>query len=78
MATCDQVRDAMEPYLSRRGQVVVDLAEVRFIDSSGIAVLVRAYECLGAALTLRDPSLTVQRLLELTGLTFWLNHDHES
>jgi anti-anti-sigma factor len=78
MATCGQVRDAIEPYLSQRGQVVLDLAAVTFMDSSGIGVLARAHECLGGSLTLRDPSPFVRRILGLTGVAFWLNDDQES
>ncbi|MGH9027897.1 MAG: STAS domain-containing protein [Acidimicrobiia bacterium] len=51
--------------------LVVDVAEMSFIDSSGLRVLVqgrrRATEA-GGALALRQPSDTVVRLLELTGL----------
>lgn len=52
-------------------RVVVDLAGVGFIDSSGLRVLLSADEALGAAgskLVLRAPSDAVRRLLEITDL----------
>jgi len=50
---------------------VVDLAEVTFIDSSGLRVLLQTHHdrvSTGATLTLRAPSASVQRLLEISGL----------
>ena len=48
--------------------VVFDLSDLQFIDSSGIAVLLRAAEKTDS-LRLRNPSSVVQRILEATGLT---------
>ncbi|HEX4492414.1 MAG TPA: STAS domain-containing protein [Acidimicrobiia bacterium] len=49
-------------------QVVFDLSGLSFIDSSGIAVLLRAAEKTDS-IRLRNPSSVVQRILEATGLT---------
>lgn len=52
-------------------RVVVDLAGVRFIDSSGLAALVEAHRWLGQqeqALVISSPPERVVHLLELTGL----------
>ena len=52
--------------------VVVDLAGVTFIDSSGLGVLVaalkRAREA-GGELTLRSPSRPTRKVLDITGLS---------
>jgi len=51
--------------------LVIDLAGVDFIDSSGLAVLIatrRRVDDLGGELMLRRPSRTVRRLLEITHL----------
>lgn len=51
--------------------VVLDLRALQFIDSSGLRVLIAAHRELerrGGSLTLRSPSETAQRLLEITGL----------
>src|SRR3712207_1854441 len=55
---------------------VVDLAGVNFIDSSGLRVLVQVHQsrlATGDGLTLRSPSASVQRLLEISGLSTHLD-----
>ena len=52
-------------------RVVVDLAEVRFADSTAMAVLIGAVKRLrarGGDLVLKDPQPAVVRLMKLTGL----------
>ncbi len=54
-----------------RCEVVVDVAEVTFIDAAGLRVLLQAGQRLavdGRRLTLRAPSPFVRRLLDITGL----------
>jgi anti-sigma B factor antagonist len=56
--------------------LVVDLAGVTFIDSSGLRILVEAHRARidsDASLTLRSPSAAVQRLLEISGLSSHLD-----
>jgi anti-sigma B factor antagonist len=48
--------------------VVIDLSALSFIDSSGIAALLRIAERVDR-LEIRNPSSTVQRIIEATGLT---------
>lgn len=51
--------------------VVIDLAEIAFMDSSGLRVLVAASAALGersGSLVLRNPSTNIRRVLEVTGL----------
>jgi stage II sporulation protein AA (anti-sigma F factor antagonist) len=47
---------------------VIDLAGVAFMDSTGLREILRARNEL-AAMSLRAPSDTVRRLLDITGLT---------
>jgi anti-anti-sigma factor len=49
-------------------RVVFDLSKVTFMDSSGIAMLLRAAERV-ASVEVRDPSLSVQLVLRATGLS---------
>jgi anti-anti-sigma factor len=49
-------------------EVVLDLRQLTFMDSSGIAVLLEAANR-GIAITLRGPSDIVRALVEVTGLT---------
>ena len=56
--------------------LVVDLAGVTFIDSSGLRILVEAHQARiasDASFTLRSPSAAVQRLLEISGLSSHLD-----
>ena len=51
--------------------LVLDLSQLGFVDSSGLRVLISAQHQLadhGGTLVLRSPSETVRRLLEITGL----------
>lgn len=51
--------------------VVVDMAGVTFLDSSGVEALVRALDALGQrreALVLQRPSPAVRRILEMAGV----------
>jgi anti-anti-sigma factor len=55
--------------------VLVDLAGVEFMDSSGLSSLVRATKA-GVEIELRDPQGSVRRTLEVTGLdSYWPIHD---
>jgi anti-sigma B factor antagonist len=52
--------------------VVLDLSETGFLDSSGLRAILTAHRRLGGehgTLVLRSPSEPVTRLLEITGLT---------
>ena len=53
---------------ARPERLTFELSGLRFMDSAGIAVLVGAATMVGAV-HLRDPSPTVRRVLELTGLS---------
>jgi anti-sigma B factor antagonist len=60
------------------GPVIVDLSRVNFLDSSGMAVLVGARaraDRTGGELRLRTPTEHVRRILELTGLSEWIEAD---
>lgn len=51
--------------------IVLDLSSLDFMDSSGLRVIISAHKALEAAgqsLTLRNPSPTISRLLEITNL----------
>ena len=52
-------------------RVVLDLAELRFVDGSGVAVLLEAQKAVAAAggrLVLRSPSAMTRRVVALLGL----------
>jgi anti-sigma B factor antagonist len=72
LATAPALTAALEEGIRRTsGAFVVDLVAVDFLDSSGIACLVRARALLGRddrALALVCPPGSVRRVLELTGI----------
>lgn len=73
MATADSLDAAVADALARPGlrEIVVDLADVRFLDSSGVRVLVRgavAARERGATLRVTDPQPMVARVLRITAV----------
>ncbi|MEZ5410092.1 MAG: STAS domain-containing protein [Acidimicrobiales bacterium] len=72
--TASQLRDAIIAHGHTDDDLVLDLADVEFIDSSGLRIIVNAHSELEAAsrrLVLTNTSSAVTRLLEITGL-----HEH--
>lgn len=58
---------------SEKGSVLIDLSQCEFIDSTGIALIVRAWQRLesgenGRALVICSQNDQVRRVLEITGL----------
>ena len=69
LSTSPALEDAMAQ-AGAAARVEVDLSEMRFMDSSGLAVLLAARkraEADGVALTIAAPQEHVRRLMELTG-----------
>lgn len=68
----EPLRRCIESCSADRRHVVLDVAEVTFIDSTGLNMLVLAHRRLGhrpGAVVLRNPSPAVVRVLEIAGLT---------
>lgn len=55
----------------RPGVLIIDCAELTFIDSSGLAALMSAWNLAEGAtrIELQSPSATLRRMVEVTGLT---------
>ena len=69
ISNVDRLRASIEPALAHAPDVAVfDLAELRFMDSSGIALLLRAAARI-PTVRVRNPSPMVRRIIEVTGLT---------
>ena len=67
----DQASEAMLFVVSANNPVVADVADVTFIDSSGLAFLVQLHRLCaesGLDLELRDPSQSILDLLEMLGM----------
>ena len=56
-------------------RVMLDLNDLRFVDSAGVSVLIKAKQTaatLGRTLVLRRPTAQVERVFALVGLANWL------
>jgi anti-anti-sigma factor len=72
LATAPQLRECLRDL---EGDVIVDLIDVSFLDSSGIGVLIAQRKRLAhgdGKLTLRNPNDIVARTLEAVGLCDWI------
>jgi len=68
--TCHDLASALEP-LPGSGDVRIDMAGVRFMDSSGLRVLIGAHQRADAVerkLLIERPSKSVFRIIEISGL----------
>jgi anti-sigma B factor antagonist len=73
LATAPELRERLG-LLSEEGknQVTLDLTHLDFVDSTGLSVFVMAFnraQAGGGSLIIRNPSLPVMRIFEITGLT---------
>jgi len=73
LSTADQLWETLSEALSTRHRpLVLDLGELTFCDSAGLAVLVRAHNALetrGQRLVVARPTPIVTRILDLSGLS---------
>ncbi|GAA0923968.1 STAS domain-containing protein [Virgisporangium aurantiacum] len=70
--TCERLEHTAGELADLGRRVVLDISELTFCDSTGLAVLVRLHkraEAAGGTMVLRSPVPRVLNLLTLTGLT---------
>jgi len=71
LGTVDALSQALEQATRESGQVIIDMTDVTFLDSTGVRVLVEAYRSAqrnGGALYVRGARHWVARVLEVTGV----------
>lgn len=69
MATAPELITAAEPLLAEAGDIRLELADLTFVDSTGMqAFFTIASRLSNGRLVLADPTSGVLRVLELTGL----------
>jgi anti-anti-sigma factor len=69
MATVPCIQGVLDSWPTVPSHLIIDASELSFIDSTGLAILLRACELVGGRLSLRHPSEPTMRLFELTGMT---------
>lgn len=81
LATSPSLQEVLAEALEQSTSVIVDVAGVHFIDSSGLSALVwghrRAQEA-GGSLRIRRPSAMLRRLLDITALDQLLAIDDDA
>jgi len=72
IASCDELAGSLDEVISSGARIIVlDLAHIDFIDSSGIRVIVRAarqMDAKGGRLLVENTSGATQRILEVAGI----------
>jgi anti-anti-sigma factor len=69
LTNIERIRASIDAVLARpRNAAAFDLSRLKFMDSSGIALLLSVTRQVGGNVELRDPSPIIRRLIELTGL----------
>ena len=73
LSTSPRVREVLMD-IARSGEVrvVIDMSQVTFMDSTGLSALVgplKRFRQNGGHITLRSPTSSVRKILEITGLT---------
>ncbi|MCZ0210712.1 STAS domain-containing protein [Streptomyces sp. UMAF16] len=69
--TGDQLRRALDVTGAARPRIVIDMCQVTFMDSTGINILIAAYQAVSGAggwLRLAAPTDSVLRVLQLVGI----------
>ena len=67
ISNVDVIEGQLRPLLDNGAAPIFDLSALSFMDSSGIAMLLRAAEPSGA-ITIRKPSRVVQQIIDSAGL----------
>ena len=67
LSNADTLGDTLAAFTGEGGHLVIDLSALEFMDSSGIAMLLRAAGR-ASSVEVRNPSDVVRRIIECTGL----------
>ena len=69
ISNVDALRTSLQPLLEQGPDIIVfDLRELRFMDSSGIAVLLEVAQRV-PTVEIREPTPVIKRIIEATGLS---------
>ncbi len=65
-----------ELFISRPDEIILDLSEVEFMDSSGLGLILGRYQAateMGVAFSIYEPTEAVRRILKLSGCEKMIN-----
>lgn len=65
MATVKQLEETIAEVMRPGRPVVIDMAELTYMDSSGLRLLARTYQQTGERVVISNPSRRVRRVLEV-------------
>jgi anti-sigma B factor antagonist len=69
LASYEEASEALSPLFGSSDDVVLDVSDLSFMDSSGIRLLIRLHQSIdGGGLVVRSPKQHLTRLLEIAGL----------
>lgn len=71
LGTADELAAAVRLAVCRSRRLVIDMAEMTFIDSSGLGIIATAYRELGQlreTIVLRSPNAAARRILNISGI----------
>ena len=69
IATAPHLEAVLDRMMVIPDHIIVDVAELTFIDSTGLRLLLRASRLVDGRIAIRNASLTVRRLIQLSGLS---------
>ena len=74
MKTCKVLRNIIDGYIMRYQpkEVIMDLSNVSFMDSSGIGLIIGRYnlaKLIDASIVLQNPTSSIKRVLELSNIS---------
>jgi anti-anti-sigma factor len=68
LAGIDAFQAAVDAVLDAQGELVLDLSELTFLDSTGIRAFLVVANTVEGGVVLRKPTLSVRRVLDLVGI----------
>jgi len=76
-ATTIEHAEALQEVTDLRTRVVIDIADLHFVDTAGLAFLIRLAQRHDGPVRLEHPSANVKRVLAITGLADAFDYDAE-
>jgi anti-anti-sigma factor len=68
ISTVEDTREQVDEFLGDATEILFDLRELQFMDSSGIGLLLQVANRLGTSVPLRNVSPLIARIIEVTGV----------